>query len=208
VSFDLGVEYSGDAADDQFGACVAAGDVNGDGFDDLVVGAPGAAVYSSEDDKFISDSGSVFVFHGPDLDGGGAAIADLETYVLPTTGEQRGRAIVLGNFIGDSLPDLAVGLPGHDEPTRTGTGRITLQRGGTSLATGFQLSDGDAAGDQRGARFIVPADLNGDGRDELAVAAPGAGGGAGEVLVFFGPGLFGPKLVRIAGAAGDRLGGP
>ena len=202
---DYGPSWGGDLVGDAFGAAVAVMDVDLDGSPDLVVGAPGADVILPNE-SIVAASGQVYVFLGPEPVGGSASIADIETNISPSAGEERGRSLAVGNFYGNSVRGLAVGLPGHSEPGAAGLGRSSLQRAGENFELAFELAAGSGPGARFGERFTLPVDLDGNGRDELGVASPGARGGDGIVSVFFGPGLYGPKIVLIYGQAGERLG--
>ena len=99
---------TGETAGDCFGATVAkAGDVNGDGFVDLLVGAP-------FDDAAGTDAGRVYVyFGGPEVD----AIPDL-TLDGPTAGGDFGN-VSSARISGDGFDDIVVGSPcfGTSKPT-------------------------------------------------------------------------------------------
>jgi Ca2+-binding RTX toxin-like protein len=202
-------ETSGDAA----GISVSsAGDINGDGFDDVIVGA-----FRGADGGF--DAGAAYVvFGGADgfgtLDGSGRSLIDLATLV-PGSGfviqgdayDLAGRSVSsAGDVNGDGFDDLIVGAPdgdyyhlhageayvvfGGDDSlgTADGTGRSVLDLGTLAPADGF-IIQGDMARDLTGVSVSSAGDINGDGFDDLIVGAPyGNEGGirAGEAYVVFG----------------------
>lgn len=126
---------------DEFGSSVALGDLDRDGYDDLVVGAPG------ED----ADRGRVTVVYGGAKGSrtSGGKIVDQDSKGVPGKAEKKdrfGASLTLLDHDGDGHLDLAVGAPGENG----GDGAVTTLRGsGTSFTT-------------KGARTFSLADLDVD----------------------------------------------
>ena len=203
--------FDGDSVDDCFGCSVSgAGDVNGDGFADLIVGALG-------DDNNGTDSGSARIFSGVDgsilytFDGDSAV--DLFGYSVSGAGDVNG----------DGFADLIVGAPGDDNNgLSSGSARVFSGTDGSIIYT----FDGDAgqatAGDVFGWSVSGAGDVNGDGFADLIVgailddnSAPNAGsarvlsGVDGSVLYTFngdsGVDLFGYSVSGAGDVNGDGL---
>ncbi|MGI3782759.1 MAG: FG-GAP repeat protein, partial [Janthinobacterium lividum] len=115
---------------ERFGASLAAGDVTGDGYDDLVVGAPGGGAGGRS-------AGRVYVIPGSDryLDPTRLVAYDQDTPGVPgraEDGDQFGASVALVDRNRDGKADLVVGSPGEDH----GRGRVTVLRGtGTGFTT-------------------------------------------------------------------------
>ena len=219
-----GFTLNGIAGGDFLGHSVAgAGDVNGDGFDDLIVGAWGA---SPNGDR----SGQSYVVFG--ASGGFAASLDLSGlngsngFALNgiAAGDSSGRAVAgAGDINGDGFDDLVVGAP-IAGPRGFGSGQSYVvfgARGGLAASldlstlngsNGFALN-GSAGGDYSGFAVAGAGDVNGDGFDDLIVGAFGAdsnGHGSGQSYVVYGKdSAVGPvlDLSALDGGNGFTLNG-
>ncbi len=191
------VEIHGSVAGDEAGTSVAAaGDVNGDGRDDVIVGTPGA------DNNGRTNSGSVYVVFGEkspteiDL----AALGDRGYRIDGAAASDRaGRTVAgIGDANGDGRADLLVGAHGADNNGRTNAGSAYVVFGKSSngtvdLATlgnqGFRI-DGASASERAGWTVAAAGDANGDGTADLLVGAPFADNnlrqGSGSAYVVFG----------------------
>ena len=160
---------TGVAASDQAGNSVAmAGDADGDGVDDLFVGA----WYNS---TAAAKAGAAYLVLGPLSGSLGLASADL-TLLGESADDQAGYQVAAGaDFDGDGLDDLLVGAPGNDGGG-SGAGRAYLvlggQTGSSSLAAADALMSGDAVNDLWGRAVALSHDTNGDGLAEILVGGP------------------------------------
>ncbi|MEU3736789.1 FG-GAP repeat protein [Streptomyces sp. NPDC032198] len=142
---------------DYFGGDTAYGDFDGDGYDDLAVGAPGEDVGSD------TDGGTVQVLWGsPGGLSGGSTIKDPR----PTKHDNFGGPIQAGDFDGDGKDDLAVGAA-------SGAATIDVLDGGISRsgATGgrYTVLPPIHSGEGAGPFNLHSGDVNGDGKDDLIV---------------------------------------
>jgi hypothetical protein len=204
ASADLVLE--GPAANARFGwAVAAAGDLDGDGIDDLAVGAP-------YHDAGGSDAGSVHIYHGGS--GGLATAADV---VLPGRRplEHFGWSLAgIGEFLGPGADCLAVGAPSHATSSTTIAGRAYVFAGpdpGPEPELTLASSATAAADNEFGYSLAAVGSVDGDGTGDLAVGVPFYDGGGlerGRVEIFLGGADADDQTdVAIDGpAAGSRLG--
>ena len=190
---------TGEAASDRFGLSVSgAGDVNADGFRDVIVGAIGS-------DAGGADAGRAYVlFGGPGAD----ATPDL-TLTGQAAGDWFGYSVSrAGDMNGDGYDDVVVGGY-HNDAGGTSAGRVYVFYGGPGAdQTADFVLTGQAAGDWFGYSVSEAGDVNGDGHGDLVVGASQGGAGAGRAYVFFGgPGADPtPDLILNGEAAGDWFG--
>lgn len=167
--------------EDYFGYSLASpGDLNGDGIQDLTVGAPndddGNANAGALYNLFLDRSGNVQGFQKISNTIGNLTEANLGTPL--DSGDLFGQAAgAIGDFNNDGFADVAVGAPGDDDgaSNQGAFWILSLEQGGkvadrtkisaVDLPIGA-LSDGDGFG---GRHIANIGDLDGDGRDELAV---------------------------------------
>ena len=167
--------FIGEAARDESGSSVStAGDVDGDGLDDILIGAPW-------NDDASNSAGKSYLFFGSTIAAGGSfslAVADA-TFVGEAAGDQSGSSVsTAGDVDGDGLDDILIGAPENDDSS-SGAGKSYLvlassiaAAGRFSLATADAAFVGEAAGDNSGASVSTAGDVNGDGLDDLLMAAP------------------------------------
>jgi len=172
-------KLAGDSAGDAFGVSVAGiGDVDGDGFDDVAVGA------SFDDTTTVATDnvGSVRVFSGADGD-------QLFRILGPQAGAALGTVAPAGDWNADGVPDLVVGAPLADVTVGITTIFNAGQAGVYSGADGslIHMFDGTLANQQFGVSVDGGADIDGDGRGDIVAGAPFTSvvlTGAGRVQVF------------------------
>ena len=208
LSSEVLIEPVGEFTGDVFGCSVAwIGDVNGDGYDDFLIGAfrfPEIASYGK----------AYLYFGGPSLDD----VADLVIPSPPGNTAWFGVSVAsAGDFNGDTWPDFIIGAQ------QSGLeGKAFVYCGGPSLDATPDLT---LVGESTGAltafgQSVAPAgDLNDDGFDDVIVGAPLYGNRPGRAYVFFGAaapdavpdrvfnGLaFNDQLGSVVGSAGDLNG--
>ena len=190
-----GFRVRGVEAGDQVGFAVASLDINGDGFDDIVIGSPFA-------DPNVFGSGMTYVVFGT----GANASADFALSSLngsngfqiegANTLDGLGGAVAnAGDVNGDGIDDLIIGAPSFSDPD-INMGASYIIFGRTSFSTNVDLSSIDGSNGFRilganaysGAGFTVSSagDINGDGVDDLIVGAPMDNYSTGTSYIIYG----------------------
>ncbi|EMJ60425.1 Ig-like protein [Leptospira sp. P2653] len=172
---------TGALANEDFGSSLATGDMSGDGYTDLVVGAPSTTG---------GGKGRIYVFHSQ---GGLAGIA---TVTVATTGincnintcnyfkegaangDKFGFSLAVGNINGGDYDDIAVGAPGNNGGTAfANNGTIYIYYGtGAGLSTPNTITNNKTTLDSgKGAQLgyaVAIADFNNSGYPDLLASAP------------------------------------
>ncbi len=221
-----GFVIHGAAAGDRSGYSVTGiGDVNGDGRDDLLIGA------LSADTTGGADAGVSYVVYG--RQGGFGATLDLANLTaaqgFAITGvnafDYSGASVrAAGDVNGDGLADFLIGAPWGEaaQGTNAGESYLVFGRAG-GFGAGLDLSTlngatgvtfrGGAAGDGLGFAVSSAGDINGDGFDDLILGARDANGGGGDLdagasyVVFGRAGGFaaGIDVAGLTGANGFAI---
>jgi FG-GAP repeat len=205
------IDPVGEHTGDVFGCSVAwVGDVNGDGYDDLLVGA---FRYPE-----IASLGQAYLYFG------GPALDDVADLVIPAPAGGAGwfgvSVASAGDFNGDGYPDFIIGAQQAGNE-----GKAFIYYGGPSLdATPDFTLTGESTGAliAFGASVASAGDVNEDGFDDVIVGAPwypGGGNKPGRAYVFFGGAApdavpdrvfsgvgFYDQLGSVVGSAGDMNG--
>lgn len=200
---------------------LAVGNLNGDSFGDLVIGAHNAGALGG-----FGYEGMVFVLFGRAFTSG--STFDLATpgghdvrICGAAAGDEMGEMVAVGDVSGDGLDDLIIG-DSHWAPSFSliDVGRVHILRGRASWPQTIDLASaaaditlrGTASYDEVGASLAL-GDLNGDGVSDLAIGAPGLAEGVHAYLGgvrFTGSGSFtlaqDPGDFAVAGFAGGSLG--
>ncbi len=172
------VVMNGEMISDRFGYSVSsAGDVNGDGFSDVIIG-------SINNDAGGMNAGRAYVYFGA------ANMDSIADWI--STGEasedQFGSSVAsVGDVNGDGFGDIIVGAYLNDAGG-SNAGRAYVYFGGTNMdSTADWIFTGEAEGDFFGHSVATPGDVNGDGISDIMVGAPYndfAGTDAGKAYLY------------------------
>ncbi len=165
------VTLTGEAAGIQFGYSVSdAGDVNGDGFSDVIVGAYG----------YSSFTGRAYIYFG------GVSMNNVADIII--TGEATSNAFgtsvsTAGDVNGDGYSDVIVGADGYS----SSTGRAYIYLGGVSMNNIVDVTmTGETTSNVFGNSVSTAGDVNGDGYSDVIIGANGYSSSTGKAYVYFG----------------------
>ena len=208
---------------DQFGAALAVGDFNDDGYDDLAIGVPGKD----------NGAGEVRIAYGSATGLNGASFTHLSQAIGPgnhETGDGFGFSLAAGDFNNDGYADLAIGHPTEDLELVSGTlvnaGAVSIYFGsaaGLTTTGAFIITDEDTvSAAQAGAQFgfaLAAGNFGGQPNDDLAIGIPGKNTSGPAVhgvieILFGGPGGPAPSNTQFfsqvsfggVNEAGDNFG--
>ncbi len=185
VNLNMAVRFTGEAAGDSAGSAVAgAGDINNDGYDDFIIGAP-------YNDTAQSNTGAAYLFYGRSA----LYTATSVTAGVKFTGEASGNAAgdavsAAGDINNDGYDDFVIGASYKDN-----IGSVYLIYGQAAALAATNLSDsielyGEGSQDRAGAHINVAGDVNADGYDDFVIGAANndssGGDGAGAVYLVYG----------------------
>lgn len=202
---DAPVTLSGEFEWGGFGFGLAAGDFNGDGARDLVVGAP-------EDNTYGHGKGAMYAYYGPLDTDRVATSANVASDALGSLGQ----SLAAVDLDGDGVDDLLAGdslFGGSGDGTAVECGRVWVWWGalpGSFAASNALRVNGLAEAEFLGYALAPAGDVDGDGRDDAVVGAPSNGDSqAGRAYLIRGNGsdniTFGDD-VMISGGVNDFTG--
>ncbi|MEL7027713.1 MAG: integrin alpha [Pseudomonadota bacterium] len=215
-----GFQINGAVEGDRLGASVSgAGDVNGDGIDDIVLGAP----LADPGESFAGETYVIFGSSSPfaaSIDVSALDGTDGFTVIGIARGDRSGEAVsAAGDINGDGIGDVLIGALFGGSPGEayvvfgsSSPFAATLDLAALDGADGFRINGIGVSG-ALGSSVSQAGDFNGDGVDDLILGAPFAspnGRSSGESYIVFGSTTgFAPNfdLSTLDGSNGFRISG-
>jgi hypothetical protein len=225
---DANVSIYGGLASDRLGFSVASGDINNDGYDDIIMGAQNADGYNNED----SSAGDTYVIygdnftHGTIFDNMGEAGSDANITIHGgEVNDMSGARVATGDINNDGYDDILIGASLADGPNDVrdaagdvyviygdnhAHGTVFRNLGETGSDANITLYGGKNT-DRLGFRGLVAADINNDGYDDIVVGAHIADAdpnneisGAGDAYVIYGANFSSGTIIDNLGEIGSQ----
>ena len=205
------VQFTGESQDDSAGSSLSdAGDVNGDGYDDFLIGAPSV-------NGVGASSGAIYLVYGSSTPLVTASVSTAVKFGGENAGDMAGSAMApAGDINGDGYDDMLIAATGKD----SNRGSVYILYGKAAKYTSASLSDsafieltGGSIGDIAGGSVAGAGDVNNDGYDDFMIGAYGnndAASFAGAVYLLYGKealfsdmALSASSVVKFTGAAAN-----
>ncbi|SEU27524.1 Putative metal-binding motif-containing protein [Stigmatella erecta] len=173
------IKFVGASAGDLAGTAIArVGDVDGDGDEEILVGAPSTG----------ATPGKAYLIRGGTYSGT-VSLGSIAAFT-GAPGDQAGASVAAGDFNADNRLDLLIGAPGH----QADKGAVYLVHGkepaqfngGDLLGSTVTLLEGESTGDRAGHAVASAGDFNGDEAEDILIGAPGKNGGQGIAYLIRG----------------------
>jgi len=206
---DVEAKLVGTSANSLTGYAVSSlGDIDGDGYDDIAIGA------TNESNIQGTQAGAAYVVHGPIS--GSTSLGNANAMIFGEVAESyAGRSLASCDFDNDGYADMALGAWG-DSTYDTDAGAVYITYGpfpATSTIADARLI-GESASDYAGWTIACAGDVNGDNNDDLLVSAPNYDdtyANVGAVYLLHGPfageiSLGDADAIIVGEAGGDLLG--
>ena len=199
------------ASEDHLGTAMAVGDVNGDAYDDMMIGAPDA------DPNNRLNAGSAYIVFGGTTFSDTVDLsqdnADIQ-FIGGSMGIRLGSSVVIGDFDFRGFGEIIFNAPYANTINGANSGEIYLFVGNSTISGIIDLRDTDPeitiigadANDNAGSALSI-GDVNGDGYWDLLIGAPNADVGseteAGISYLIYGSGITPPITIDLATGGAD-----
>lgn len=172
---------SAESLDDEVGASVASGDINGDGQDDVIIGAPSESTNSG---------GAAYLVYGG-RDYNEMSLADADTkWISEAAGDALGETVTIVDDVnGDGRNDVVLSAPNYGQGAQSYGAVYLVQSdpgGRTDVGRSEIRIQGEGNFDRFGFSASTAGDVDADGLSDLLIGAPFAADEAGAAYLIYG----------------------
>ncbi len=188
---------TGENGGDALGITALAGDVNGDGYADVLIGARGFSAGSGQGKVYLYPGSSSGLPSTPEWTATGEGVGDWLGYSISTAGDVNG----------DGYSDVLIGAPAYAGGNNRGKAYLYLGAASNPPSTPTWVVVGEGVGDMLGHSVALAGDVNGDGHSDLLVGAAGYPDGTEQGKAYLYLGISsGLPLTPTWSAAGENAG--
>ncbi|MBN2111463.1 FG-GAP repeat protein [Candidatus Woesearchaeota archaeon] len=173
--------WYGESASDVSGSSLVTGDINNDGYDDIIIAARG-------NDEGGTVAGKIYLIYGPISNNSGVNISNADaSWYGETDNVLLGFSLATGDFNGDSYDDIIVSAPHNNNEVFVIYGKSEKYNSNMNISNISSFTRWRGPSLSEAGKGLASGDINNDGYDDLVIGAPNYNTNTGVVYIVYGP---------------------